>query len=89
MCEWIAEKMPWLVEHVGGMSLAGQIVLAFAVLAAIVLGYYGVQAGVQSAVYNDRPRRRPARGNWLMRWLAIFSDDEPYADWMDAEAWRE
>lgn len=68
MCEWIAEKMPWLVEHVGGMSLAGQIVLAFAVLAAIVLGYYGVQAGVQSAV---------------------FLDDEPYADWMDAEAWRE
>lgn len=85
MCEWIAEKMPWLVEHVGGMSLAGQIVLAFAVLAAIVLGYCCFQA----AVYNERPRRRLARGNWLMRWLAIFSDDEPYADWMDAEAWRE
>lgn len=85
MCEWIAEKMPWLVEHVGGMSLAGQIVLAFAVLAAVVLGYYGVQA----ATFSARPRRRPARGNWLMRWLAIFSDDEPYADWMDAEAWRE
>lgn len=85
MCEWIAEKMPWLVEHVGGMSLAGQIVLAFAVLAAIVLGYYGVQA----ATFSARPRRRSARGNWLMRWLAMFSDDEPYADWMDAEAWRE
>lgn len=87
MCEWIAEKMPWLVEHIGGMSLAGQITLAFAVLAAVLLGYCGVQSAVCG---TGSHHRRPTRFNWLTRWLEMFSDNEPYEDeWMDAEAWRE
>ena len=46
MCEWISNKMPWLVAHVGGAPLAAQIALAFALLAAIVLGYYGMRAAL-------------------------------------------
>lgn len=86
ICEWFLEKMPWCVEHIGGAPLAVQIALAFALLAAMVLGHYGIQA----AVCRTRPRRRTPRFNWLARWLAQFSDDEPFIeDWMDAEAWHE
>lgn len=86
MCEWISNKMPWLVAHVGGAPLAVQIALAFALLAAIVLGYYGMRAALCTQ-HVSRPRR-PGRFNWLSRWLAMFSDDEPFEDWMDADVYE-
>lgn len=86
MCEWISNKMPWLVAHVGGAPLAVQIALAFALLAAIVLGYYGMRAAL-CAQHVSRPRHA-GRFNWLSRWLAMFSDDEPLEDWMDADVYE-
>lgn len=86
MCEWISEKMPWLVANVGGAPLAVQIALAFALLALIVSGYYGLRA-VLCAPPVSRPRRA-GRFNWLSRWLALFSDNEPFEDWMDTDIYK-
>lgn len=86
MCDLIAKIFPWGVEHIGSMPLAGQIALAFAVLAAVVLGHYGIHA----AAYSVRRRRKAERFNWLMRWLATFADDEPFdPSWMDEDAYYE
>ena len=86
MCDLIAKIFPWGVEHIGSMPLAWQIALAFAVLAAVVLGHYGIHA----AAYSVRRRRKAERFNWLMRWLATFSDVEPFdPSWMDEDAYYE
>lgn len=85
MCDWIIEKMPWCVEHIGRLPLAGQIILAFAFLAALLLGWYGV-CSVASMEYV-RPEKKPhVQFNGLSRerWRSL-SDKEEYQDWMDAE----
>lgn len=87
ICDWFADNMPWLVQHVGGAPLAVQLILAFALLAALVLGHNGACA-VLSASHTRRPRRA-GRFNWLARWRVLCSDDEPYQDWMDEALWRE
>ena len=55
MCDLIAKIFPWGVEHIGSMPLAGQIALAFAVLAAVVLGHYGIHAAASVLVAFLRP----------------------------------
>lgn len=80
MCDWIITHMPWLVAHVGGMSLAGQIALSFGLLAAILLAYRGLQLIVSGGV-SLRPR--PGK-----RYHPLFDDDEPFEDWMDAELYE-
>lgn len=86
ICDWFADKMPWLVQHVGGAPLVVQIILGFALLAALVLGYNGVCAAL-TAQHIRRPRRT-VRFNWLTRWLSIYSDNEPFEDWMDADVYE-
>ena len=39
MCDWIVSHMPRLTAWIGNMSLAGQLVLAFASLFALFFGY--------------------------------------------------
>lgn len=81
MCDWIIEKMPWLVEHVGGMPLAGQIALAFGIVLAVVLGYCGLNAALNAQL---KPK---TRYNWVERWQR---ERECSYDWVDpekVEAW--
>lgn len=84
MCDWILENMPWLVEHVGGLSLTWQIVLAFAVIAAIVAAYGGVKALTEYEYPAPRKKQR-TRFNWLSRWQWLSDSDPSGADWIDAE----
>lgn len=89
ICDWILAKMPWLVENIGGMSLAGQITLAFGAVFAFVLAY----SALQKAVNGERPRRKPARKketrfNWLERWQRKRYDREDYLEWMDYDIWK-
>lgn len=84
MCDLIAKIFPWGVEHIGSMPLAGQIALAFVVLAAVVLGHYGIHA----AAYSVRRRRKAERSSWRLRWPG--DDDEPFdPSWMDEDAYYE
>lgn len=95
MCDLIIKIFPWGVEHIGNMPLAGQIAAALLTLAVIVgayiLAFNAVRqtgSGSRRAHRARRVRRvrRPNNFNWLVRYL---TDDEPYQDWMDEEAWRE
>lgn len=93
MCDWIIAHMPWLVEHVGGMPLAWQTVLAVALIAAVVLVYYIVGVvinGIQQPRRRARAKepRRAERINWLDR---NEHEAELEYDWVDpakAEAWE-
>lgn len=92
MCDLIAKIFPWGVEHIGNMPLAGQIAAALLTLAVIVGAYiliYNAALQIRSGTRSTRRARRvrrPNNFNWLVRYL---TDDEPYQDWMDEEAWRE
>ena len=95
MCDLIIKLFPWSVEHIGNMPLAGQIVAALLTLAVIVGAYILIYNAVLQIRSGTRSTRRPHRArsayrpnnfNWLVRYL---TDDEPYQDWMDEEAWRE
>lgn len=83
MCDRILENLPWCVEHIGRLPLAGQIVVAFAVIAALLLGWYGLSSAV-SMEYIQAKKKPHTRFNWLSRWRWT-SDKEEYQDWMDAE----
>lgn len=84
MCDMIIKNLPWLVEHVGGLALAWQIVLAFAVIAAILAAYSGVKALTEYEY--TAPRKKPrTRFNWLSRWQWLSDSDPAEADWIDAE----
>lgn len=100
MCDWIIKTFPWCVEHIGNMSLGGQIALSLAALAAIVGAYilaYNAALQLKSAPHSTRSTRRARRErgehrahsmnnlSWLIRCL---NDDEPYECWMDADAWE-
>lgn len=100
MCEWISKTFPWCVEHIGNMSLGGQIAAAlFAVLfltAAYIAAYNAVCAareygnGMQHEKKPARRRERVRRPNNLALLAEYFHDDEPFdASWMDAAAWEE
>ena len=92
MCDLIIKLFPRSVEHIGNMPLAGQIAAALLTLAVIVGAYiliYNAALQIRSGTRSTRRARRvrrPNNFNWLVRYL---TDDEPYQDWMDAEAWRE
>lgn len=92
MCDLIAKIFPWGVEHIGNMPLTGQIAAALLTLAVIVGAYiliYNAALQIRSGTRSTRRARRvrrPNNFNWLVRYL---TDDEPYQDWMDEEAWRE
>lgn len=86
ICDWIIEKMPWLVKNIGGMSLTGQIALAFGAVFAVVLAYSALQKAVD-ADYTPR-KKKPTRFNWLERWQRKRYDREDYLEWMDYEIWK-
>lgn len=100
MCEWISKTFPWCVEHIGSMSLGGQIAVAlFAVLfltAAYIAAYNAVCAareysnGMRHGREPARRRERVRRPNNLALLAEYFCDDEPFdASWMDADSWEE
>ena len=100
MCEWISKTFPWCVEHIGNMSLTGQIFVAIFILFLMVSVYVALYNAVYSIRENGfMPRRRkaapckqrkptiPNNFNFLARYLA---DSETYdSDWMDADSWEE
>lgn len=91
MCDWIIKTFPWCVEHIGNMSLGGQIALSLAALAAIVGAYilvYNAALQLKAAPRRERRKRKAHSINWLIRYFND-NDDEPYACWMDADAWEE
>lgn len=84
ICDWFLAKMPWLVEHVGGASLTGQIFFAVLVLALIVTSYCGCYALIMEALGRWNNFKRTNR---VMRILFSLDDDE-YLDWMDRAKWE-
>ena len=79
VCAWIANSMPGVVEWIGGLS-------QWQLLAVALLGV-GLIYAAYAAGYNL----------WLMCWELWAAgsaghrwetwEEEPYADWMDAEIW--
>lgn len=86
MCDWIIEKMPWLVEHVGSMPLVWQIVLALGIVAALTLGYCFLQNALSYECTSCRSK--PAKHSTRRERVNYFSDsdrcDSTY-DWVDPE----
>lgn len=92
MCDWIIATMPWLVEHVGGMSLAWQTVLGLGIVAALVLGYYGMGALLGGELTPRRPAstRRNFNRSERRNGLRDFSDYEEYdPEWVDYDKYIE
>lgn len=58
ICDWIIANMPWCVEHIGGMSLSGQIAFAFMLIIFIVLGYYAIQLLLLSVLTSWRIKKK-------------------------------
>lgn len=85
MCDWIIEKMPWCVEHIGNMEFAGQVVLAFFMLALLVAGYCCVYAMVMEALGRWNHFKTTNR---FMKILFSFEDDDEYLEWMDRRKWE-
>lgn len=85
ICDWFIKNMPWLVEHVGGMPCVWQVVLAFGIIAALCLGYHGLQSLL---VYTPR-KRRTTRINWVERWNRESELDYDWVDPEKVEAWSE
>lgn len=103
MCDWIIKTFPWCVEHIGNMSLGGQIALSLAALAAIVGAYilaYNAALQLKSAprsthrahstrgAHSTRRAHRAHSMNNLSWLIRCLNDDEPYECWMDADAWE-
>lgn len=88
MCDWIIATMPWLVEHVGGMSLAWQTVLGLGILVALVLGYYGMGVLLGGAASAHRPAA--TRRSFSRNGLKDFTDyEELNTEWMDYDKYIE
>lgn len=83
MCDWILKNLPWCVEHIGRLPLAGQIILAFGIVAAVILGHCGLQAALNA---ERKPRRR-TRYNWVERWQRQRECDYDWVDPAKVEAW--
>lgn len=83
ICDWIITNMPWCVEHIGGMSLSGQIVFAFMLIIFIELGYYAIKLLLLSILTNWRIKKH--RFEMLKDWR--WERDEAYREWMDYERW--
>ncbi len=80
MCEWIINNMPWCVEHIGRMPYAWQVVLALGIVAAVLLGRWGLQAALNA-------ERKPRRYNWLDRWQRRRECNYDWVDPEKVEAW--
>lgn len=88
MCDWIIEKMPWLVEHVGNLPLPWQITLAVAVITALTVSYFGLQIAANAAPApkaKNTGKPSKARYNWTERWRRGEDYEERALDWVDPE----
>ncbi len=91
---WILENMSGFVDFIGGMSEAGVIITAFAMLFLIIAAYVGIYKlyfSIKQAVRvpHRRPKQRNVRSKVKDIIQALSDEDEPFeADWMDYDAWK-